>query len=61
MKKVDKTSKRVQHSERKIKELEAAMYQSTIWSWQAEKDGKGNHCRKIDIGKSLSWGYGKYS
>ncbi len=37
------------------------MYQSTIWSWQAEKDGKGNHCRKIDIGKSLSWGYGKYS
>lgn len=43
-----------------IKELEAAMHQSTIWSWQTKKDGKGNHCRKMAVGKWSSWGYRKY-
>lgn len=44
----------------KIKELEAAMHQSTIWSWQTKKNRKGNHCRKMTIGKLLSWGYREY-
>lgn len=36
------------------------MYQSTFWSRQTVKRWKGNHRRKIVIGKLLFWGSMEY-
>lgn len=36
------------------------MRQSIIRSWQTVNDKKGNHCRKICVGKHVSWGYREY-